>query len=143
MTPASLDARALAQLASESARMIYAHVSRLDIADRLVVRVWTDVNLGYTWATDAKIDPDSDHVFSATLAPENTASEEALTRALLASAITVEQTASRDPHDAPWVAFIGSDGLASVYEADGNTEAEAREALLDSLLAETQPEVTK
>ena len=71
--------------------------------------------------------------------PESTASEEALTRALLASAIT---TGNSGPTETPYGnkpdcwASLGDQNHGALDAGGYATEAEARDALLDSLLAE-------
>lgn len=67
-----------------------------------------------------------DVVLRAVLTPENTASEDALVRALLANRITVVHRPVTNDHAAT---------LGSVTRVDGETADDARKALLDALLS--------
>lgn len=73
--------------------------------------------------------PPSSVLISAPLTPENVASPLALKRALVASAVTVEK------RDGFFIAYLDDDHFSDTHY----TEAEARDTLLDALLASPPP----
>jgi hypothetical protein len=91
---------------------------------------WDSMPFGVTIEFGGNPDRDDDPVFELVLTPKNTASREALRRALVASAVTVADDTGRHYEDdvTTWYAILGD------QQAEGGTEAEAVDALLDALL---------
>ena len=83
------------------------------------------LNTGGSWLRGLDFERHPSEVMRAALTPEVLASEEALTRALLASAVTITETG-----DGLWLAEIGA------QEQYGEQRDEAISRLLDALLSE-------